>query len=900
MRSTAALLAFNRGLVSRLGLARIDLKRLALSAETMTNWMPRVLGSMSIRPGLAYTGATYTNSAARGLPFIFSTTDTARLELTASILRIWIGDTLLTRPAVSTAVTNGLFTADVTGWTNNDEAGATSSWVVPGYLQLVGDGTARAIRDQQVTVAAADQGVEHALRIIIARGPVSLRVGSASGGDEYVVETTLAVGNHSIAFTPTGNFWIRFFASRIAVAWVDSVAVESSGAVTLPTSWGASDLNSVRADQSGDTVYVACSGLQQRQIERRGTRPNARSWSVVSYLPPDGPLMIQNTGPVTLTPSALTGNITVTASKPLFKSTHVGALFSITSVGQAVTATSAASGAFTSSIRVTGVTTARVFSIVISGDATGSTVDLQRSYDNLTWSTIGGTSSWTANVTTTNNDALDNQIVYYRLMLTNRVAPDSVTMTLRIGSGSVRGIVRVTDFTSSTVVGAEVLTALGGTTANTVWQEGQWSDLRGWPSSVRFHEGRLWWSGKNGVWASVSDAYNSFDETFFGDAGPINRTIGSGPVDTINWMLSLKRLILGAQGAEISVKSSSLEEPITPTNFGLPITSTQGSGAVSPVKIDQGGCFVNRSGCKVFELEFNLQAYDYQCRDLMAIVPELGRPGIVRLDVQRQPDTRIHCVRSDGVAIVSVFDKTEEVLAWVQVETDGLIEDVVVLPAAVGDIDDQVYYIVKRTINGATVRYWEKWAQEVDCRGGATSKLADSHIVYSGAATTVITGLPHLEGKQVVVWANGSDVGTDDSATTWMQRYTVSGGQITLAVAATPIVVGLPYTADFKSAKLGTATQDMPSPLNRRKRIEHIGLILADTHPRGLRFGPSFTGLDDMPLAENGTTIGTATETAYDQEPIEFPGEWTTDARVCLRAVAPRPCTVLAASMDLG
>jgi hypothetical protein len=39
-----------------------------------------------------------------------------------------------------------------------------------------------------------------------------------------------------------------------------------------------------------------------------------------------------------------------------------------------------------------------------------------------------------------------------------------------------------------------VLTDLGGTDASADWQEGLWSDLNGWPTSVRLHEGRLWWA----------------------------------------------------------------------------------------------------------------------------------------------------------------------------------------------------------------------------------------------------------------------------------------------------------------------------------------------------------------------------------------------------------------------
>ena len=66
-----------------------------------------------------------------------------------------------------------------------------------------------------------------------------------------------------------------------------------------------------------------------------------------------------------------------------------------------------------------------------------------------------------------------------------------------------------------------------------------------------------------------------------------------------------------------------------------------------------------------------------------------------------------------------------------------------------------------------------------------------------------------------------------------------------------------------------------------------------------MQFGPAFDYLDDMPLIEDGTTAGTATETDYDQNFIEFPGTWTTDSRLCLQGQAPRPCTVVAATLDM-
>lgn len=897
MRQIPGLFAFNRGVVSPLGLARIDQKRVSLSAETMTNWIPRILGSMSLRPGLQYIGATASNAAARFLKFIFSTTDTALLELTDSSMRVWINDSLMTRVSVSSAVINGNFDTNLTNWGDNDEAGGVSAWVTGGYMGLTGSGTAAAIRDQIIIVAGADQNKEHALRIVINRGPVYLRVGSTVGGEDYITETLLETGTHSLAFTPTGNFNIRFFSRLKRIVYVDSCNIEAAGVVSIPTAWTASDLNNVRYDQSGDIIYVACAGRQQKRIERRATH----SWSVVNYAPTDGPFDSQNTGPITISASAISGNITLTASSSLFRSTEVGELYQITSVGQTVSQNITAENTFSNPIRITGLGTNRTFTINISGTWV-ATVVLQMSIDSSTgpWSDVTG-KSWTTNITTTYADGLDNQIVYYRIgVKTGGFTSGTVATSLTIAAGSITGVARITAFTSATSVDAEVITDLGGTTATAVWAEGSWSTRKGWPTCVRLHEGRLWWAGQNGIWGSISDAFDGFDPNFVGDAGPINRTIGSGPVDTINWLLSMQRMIVGAQGAEFSARSSTLDEPLTPANFNLKPASTQGSSSVDPARIDQRGIYVNRSGMKIFELAFDGQSYDYNSTDITAIVPEMASPGIVRLDIQRQPDTRIHAIRSDGTVMLGVHDKPEEVLAWCDITTNGLIEDVITLPGANGSTEDQVYYVVKRTINGSTVRYLEKWAKETECRGSTFNKQADAFSIYSGSATTAITGLSHLEGQNVVVWADGVDVGTNESTTPWTQTYTVSGGQITLATAASNVVVGLGYTGQWKSSKLGLQASIINAMLNQAKRLSHLGLIMSWVHAHGLQYGPDFDNLNDLPSIEAGTSVGAnAVRTTYDEQEFEFPGIWLTDLRLCLQAKAPRPVTVLAAVPDL-
>ena len=388
-------LAFNRGLLSTLGLGRIDLKRTVLSAEIQTNWIPRVLGSAMFRPGLAYKGTTNNNEAAVHIPFVFSLTDKAVLEFTEDTLRIRISDVVLTRPTVASAVTNGSFAADITtGWTDSDEAGAVSSWAA-GSLAMLGNstGTAFCKQDQQVTVAAGDIGVEHALRLTVGRGPVEIKVGSAQGGQEYF-GYSLGTGVHSLSFTPTGNFWIRIQSRESYTVLLADVNVEAAGAVELPTDRDNTDLSNIRHDQSGDVVFIACKDKPQTKVERRSTR----SWSWVIYEANYGPFLIRNLETTTLVPSALNGNVTLTASAPVFEASHVGALFSINSSLQNVNAVDiAVENTFSDPINVIGITDSRIFVIEIAGIATG----VVQSEESLN---IAAQDTWTANILVTDTE----------------------------------------------------------------------------------------------------------------------------------------------------------------------------------------------------------------------------------------------------------------------------------------------------------------------------------------------------------------------------------------------------------------------------------------------------------------------------------------------------------------
>jgi hypothetical protein len=903
--------AFNRGLVSKYALARVDLKRLALSASTFLNWMPRTLGSMMLRPGLQYLSSTRNDSASLHIDFVFGTSDTALIELTDSAMRVRVNDVIVTRPAVTSkwnrwdsgtsafiASTDTAATfvdaTDVGYWKDNDESGAVSTFATGGYLSLTGTGFNYAIRDRSIAVAGANIGVEHALTIVVARGAAMLRLGSTEGGDEYLEDRLLRTGTHSIAITPAGSFFVRLSNSTHNATLVDSVTLnQAAGDMVVPTPWLETDLDRVRWDNSGDVIFVACKGRAQKRIERqdRTSTPPSRSWSVVEYAPEDGPFGDINVGPVQLKSSGIDGDVDMTASKPFWKPGHVGALFRLTSAGQTVEEQIVGENVFTGPIKVTGVGGSRAMTIELSGPTfTGTTtVTLQRSV--ATPGSWTDQTSYTAPQTVTFNDLLDNQIIYYRIGVKtgDYTIGDDILARLVFSAGSIDGVARINGITSTTVATASVLRDFGAADQYTQdWYQGDWSPRRGYPSSVALFDGRLFWAGKNNIWGSSSDLLDSFDDSVEGDGATIKRSIGAGPVDNVNWLLALNNLVLGDEGAARVAKASSIDQPLTPTAFSLKAIAELGTAPVRALKVDTNGVYIGRNGSRIFQLSADASMYSivpYTPTDLTAIVPEIGVPAFTRCAIQRFKDTRLHFVRGDGRVAILVFDKAEKVECWLLVETDGFVEDVVVLPGAPGaPVEDQVYYTVRRTINGVTKRFVEKWALESQAVCAADNRIADSFVTGTGTASTTLA-VAHLEGETVCLWGNGKDLGT----------YVVSGGQITASEAITgPWCAGLVYQADWLSTKLTSGSRG-GVPLTQYKTIDRMGLIAADMHPLALEYGMDFDHLDRLPSTEGGVPVDPDSIWAdYDATSFALDGGWETDARLALRATAPRGVTVCA------
>lgn len=917
------LLAFNRGVISKRGLARQDLDRMAMSAEIQSNFMPRVLGSMMLRPGWKFIDLMVEDlQRVRQMPFTFGVDDTALLEFGATgYMRIRNDDVLLERVAVVATVTDGGFNAalgvGVNDWQDDSDPGATAESgplaTEPNVLNLDGTGEDYAKVTQQVAVGGGEGLLEHALVITVTKGPVRLMIGQTLNGDELVGPTLLEKGQHNIAFVPNAvNFFIELANDRNYNVLVAGCSVASAGPVQLTTGWSSEDqVDHVRWTQSGDVIYALSRNLNMKKIQRRGHIDGSfqvvrNSWSMVDYGPEDGPWQTLNVSATTITVSAIEGDIIITSSEPIFKQTMgasifgAGILVRAASQGQVVTQAVNAADQFSPPIRVSGSGEARRFGIIIENMPPGiGTVTVQFSIGSATgpWNDL--TPQYASNTNTTYLDEQDGQIIFYRIgVKAGDFTAGPINCTLSYTNGSITGIARMHGYISETQINAHVLEPFGSLLATKDWELGEWSLATGYPSAVDIHENRLWFAGGDRIYGSVSDNYESFNDETEGDSGPINRRIGTGPIRVISWLKSFGRLLMGTSenAADIDaakmdgnhplgVRSSSFDEPLTPTNFNIKTISSK-------------GVFVDRTKQRLYELSYAPDAADYMSVDLSIFAPDYNVVGFRQIAVQMKPDVRVHCVRLDGTVGVLVYDRLENVISWSEVHFAGegqvsannwCVEDVAVIP---GTVEDQVYYTCKGfNADTGEERYLLKWSMENEAIGGLNNYLVDCWGQYDSAPTSLITGLEHLAGLTVSVWADGADQGVA------VVSQFGTPGELDLSIFPdapfSNVVYGLPYTAQFKSAKLGALDG---IGMLERKKVNRLGFIAENLHYQGLQYGPDFTQLYDMPLVEQGqVTADDFIWEDYHEDNFSFGGEWKPDSRICLQAASPRPATLLAA-----
>ena len=101
-----------------------------------------------------------------------------------------------------------------------------------------------------------------------------------------------------------GLFYLRFFRDNARIETGPDVAYE------VASPYQESDLAALKFVQSADVLYLFHPAHMPRKLSRFGDT----NWTLTPIEPADGPYLPANTTPTTLTPSATTGSVTVTAS----------------------------------------------------------------------------------------------------------------------------------------------------------------------------------------------------------------------------------------------------------------------------------------------------------------------------------------------------------------------------------------------------------------------------------------------------------------------------------------------------------------------------------------------------------------------------------------------------------
>ena len=94
-----------------------------------------------------------------------------------------------------------------------------------------------------------------------------------------------------------------------------------------------------------------------------------------------------------------------------------------------------------------------------------------------------------------------------------------------INHGGTWGVARIVDFTSTTVVVADVETDFGAITAQTGWRLGLYSGTTGYPATVRFHDQRLILGGST-----------DYPDRFDGSKSADSKTSCQAPMTMIRWI----------------------------------------------------------------------------------------------------------------------------------------------------------------------------------------------------------------------------------------------------------------------------------------------------------------------------------------------------------------------------
>jgi hypothetical protein len=739
--------------------------------------------------------------------------------------------------------------------------------------------------------------------VITPYGPANRRAGTEYLGSAKTSATRCRLIGLDISDTnhivmELGVGYIRFWKNGALITNsgtpVEAVQVDYLNALTGLTPvhpYQEADLRAVQVVQINNLVYLSHPSYPPQRLRRLSDT----SWQIgeVPFGDPSiknnwAPMLDQNVTTTTLTPSATTGTaITLSASTGTFLAGHVGSYFElahpnpVTFISQDITSANATSGRIT----VLGKWSLQTFG------TWNAQVDLQASTDGgTTFKTIRTyKSNGDYNATSSGEETVETQ---FQLKVSGFVSGSSAPRVMLTPlDPTLRGLVRITGFTSATSVTARVLNPLGGTGATSQWREGAFSAVQGYPAAVALHDSRIIYAGTgsnpSSLWGSYSNDFQNFRQGAY-DADSWFFTLASTTGGQIQWLVSKSALLIGTTLDEWSMQASDQTRPITPTNVNVRQQSHYGSSPLGAQIINDTVLYIQRMNRKIRELIYTWSSESWVSNDITALAEHTTRTGIVENAYQRVPDAILWFVRGDGQLVSMTYEREQQVVGFARHITDGVVESVATINGT--NAEDEVWLLVRRTINNQTVRYVERLKlglrDALDTADKSNWWYVDSGVLRTfGSPTATITGLSHLEGKAVSVWADNA-VGS-----LIVSQPTVVGGQITLQIPASRVLVGLPFTSTLVPQRVDTNLQDGTSQ-GRRMRIPRINLKVYQSTGGEL----STDGVNWFPLVSRVLTdnMDASPPVLNGYERAYASSNWADGVDLYVRQTQPVPFTVAA------
>lgn len=611
---------------------------------------------------------------------------------------------------------------------------------------------------------------------------------------------------HPYVVSASVSYLLLFSNLELRIVKDGAVIQDGGGDLVITTPYLVDDLYDLKIDSLIDLLWIAHPSYPPHQL----TRASDTDWTFQG-LPYLNPPMIPRAGETQkLTPSALTGSITLTSDADIFNVDHVDSYWRI---GHDLEASSVElSLAYTTGgpyesrwLDVNGD-----WSFTTSGNWRGD-VRIERQQDGETKTIrhfrVGSDSR---NVATTGNESAGAKlkIIFENPQGGSGIPSYNPAATIEVSDTKLYGLVKITGYTDAQTVTATVIRDLYDTTATKLWEEGAWSDHRGYPSAVAVYERRLMFAASrsfpNRYWSSRQDDRQDFE---LGDDTQSAMGFDLPSRDVISWMLADNKLVVGTRREEVVVSSGRDDLPLSPENSIARVNGSIGSSRVPAIKSSNSILFAERRGRRIRELSSDPSIEGLGNTDITAFAPHILDANALQMSSAQLDQKLVFVLLSNRKMLCLNHDRDQAVTSWFIIETEGDFESVASLP---GDLtEDTVYFITRRTINGQEVRQLEHFATEqwelIEQGDPLRMVYSDMARVFESVSdVSEITGLEDWEGEEVQVLGDGSV----------QPNKTVTGGKIDLTYDAKIVVLGLP----FKSNLTPLWFDDVQSPTQGRKR----------------------------------------------------------------------------------